>query len=102
MSAVADTLGVPPVVDQQDDTDVARVRVTISVERAPAQRADEMARRSGTPRSRLDARTPEEYLTRQENEALVRDLNAANADFPDEEESATLQALRPPLDPGRG
>ena len=82
--------------------DVARVRVTISVERALAQRADEMARRSGTARSRLYARALEEYLTKRENEALLRDLNEAYADFLDEEESAALQALRPsrrrPLD----
>ena len=81
---------------------MAKVKVAVSVERALAQRADDMARRSGTPRSRLYARALEEYLTRQENEALLRDLNEAYADFPDEEESATLQALRPsqrrPLD----
>lgn len=81
---------------------MARERVTISVERALAQRADEMARRSGTPRSRVYARALEEYLTRQENEALLRNLNEAYADFPDEEESATLQALRPSLDPEGG
>ena len=81
---------------------MAKVKVAVSVERALAQRADEMARRSGTPRSRLYARALEEYLTRQENEALLRDLNEAYADLPDEEESATLQAMRParrrPLD----
>ena len=81
---------------------MAKVKVAVSVERALAQRADEMARRSGTPRSRLYARALEEYLTRRENEALLRDLNEAYADFPDEEESATLQAMRPaqrrPLD----
>ena len=81
---------------------MAKVKVTVSVERALAQRADEMARRSGTPRSRLYARALEEYLTRQESQALLRDLNEAYADFPDEEESATLQAMRPspqrPLD----
>ena len=81
---------------------MARVRVTISVERALARRADEMARRSGTSRSRLYSRALEEYLTKQENEALLRDLNEGYADFPDEEESATLQAMRPSLDPGRG
>ena len=81
---------------------MAKVKVAVSVERALAQRADEMARRSGTPRSRLYARALEEYLTRQENKALLRDLNEAYADFPDEEESATLQGMRPsqrkPLD----
>ena len=76
---------------------MAKVKVAVSVERALAQRADEMARRSGTPRSRLYARALEEYLTRQENEALLRDLNEAYADFPDEQESATLQAMRPAM-----
>ena len=81
---------------------MATVKVAVSVERTLAQRADEMARRSGPPRSRLYARALEEYLTRQENEVLLRDLNEAYADFPDEEESATLQGMRPsqqkPLD----
>lgn len=74
---------------------MARVKVAISVDGALAQRADEMARRSGTPRSLVYARALEEYLTRQENQALLRDLNEAYADFPDEEESVTLETMRP-------
>ena len=67
----------------------------MSVEQSLAQRADEVARRSGTPRSRLYARALEEFLISRENDALLQDLNAAYADFPDEEESATLRGLRP-------
>lgn len=67
----------------------------MSVEQSLAQRADEVARRSGTPRSRLYARALEEFLISRENDALLQDLNAAYADFPDEEESAILRGLRP-------
>ena len=74
---------------------MAKVRVAVSVEQALAQRADEVARRWGTPRSRLYARALEEFLTRTENHALLQGLNDAYADFPDEEESATLQGIRP-------
>ena len=71
------------------------VKVAVSVERALAQRADEAARKSGMPRSRLYARALEEFLIRQENQSLLQSINDAYADFPDEEESATLQAIRP-------
>ena len=71
------------------------VKVAVSVERALAQRADEVARKSGMPRSRLYARALEEFLIRQENQSLLQSINDAYADFPDEEESATLQAIRP-------
>ena len=47
------------------------------------------------PRSRLYARALEEFLTRAENHALLLDLNQAYADFPDDEEEATLQGIRP-------
>ena len=73
---------------------MAKVRVAVSVERALAQRADEVAQRWGTPRSRLYAQALEEFLTRAENKALLEGLNAAYADFPDEEESATLNGIR--------
>ena len=71
------------------------VKVAVSVERALAQRADEVARKSGMPRSRLYARALQEFLTRQENQSLLQSINDAYADFPDEEESTTLQAIRP-------
>ena len=74
---------------------MAKVRVAVSVEQALAQRADEVARRWGTPRSRIYARALEEFLTREENRALLQGLNDAYAEFPDEEESATLQGMRP-------
>ena len=73
---------------------MAKVRVAVSVEQALAQRVDEVARQWGTPRSRLYARALEEFLTRAENRALLEDLNNAFADFPDEEESATLEGVR--------
>ena len=74
--------------------EMAKVRIAVSVEQALAQRADEVARRWGTPRSRLYARALEEFLTRAENRTLLEDLNEAFADFPDEEESATLKGMR--------
>lgn len=74
---------------------VAKIRVAVSVEQALAQRADEVARRSGTPRSRLYARALEEFLARAENRVLLEGLNAAYGDFPDDEESATLHGIRP-------
>lgn len=74
---------------------MAKVRVAVSVEHSLAQRVDAVARRSGTPRSRLYAQALEEFLISRENNALLQDINAAYADFPDEEESATLRALRP-------
>ena len=61
---------------------MAKIRVAVSVEQALAQRADEVARRSGTPRSRLYARALEEFLATAENRALLEGLNAAYADFP--------------------
>ena len=66
----------------------------MSVEHSLAQRADEVARRSGTPRSRLYAQALEEFLTRWENEALLQELNDAYADFPDQDEAATLRGMR--------
>jgi predicted transcriptional regulator len=74
---------------------MAKVRIAVSVEHALAQRADEVARRSGTPRSRIYARALEEYLTRWENQALLQGINDAYADFPDEEEAATLRRIGP-------
>ena len=71
---------------------MAKVRVAVSVEQALAQRADEVARRWGTPRSRLYARALEEFLTRTENDALLQDLNQAYADFPDAEEPRPCRA----------
>ena len=73
---------------------MAKVRVAVSVERTLAQRADEVAKRWGTPRSRLYTQALEEFLTRAENKALLEGLNAAYADFPDAEESATLKGIR--------
>ena len=73
---------------------MAKVRIAVSVEQTLAQRADEVARRWGTPRSRLYARALEEFLTRAENRSLLEDLNDAFADFPDEEEAATLEGVR--------
>lgn len=66
----------------------------MSVEHSLAQRADDVARRSGTTRSRLYGRALEEFLTRWENEALLQELNDAYADFPDQDESATLRGMR--------
>ena len=77
---------------------MSKVRVAVSVERSLAQRVDEVAQRSGKPRSRLYARALEEFLISRENDALLQDLNDAYADFPDEEESATLRGLRPQHD----
>ena len=74
---------------------MAKVRIAVSVEDSLAQRADEVARRSGTPRSRIYARALEEFLTRWENQALLQGINDAYADFPDEEEVATLRRLGP-------
>ena len=73
---------------------MAKVRVAVSVERALAQRADEAAHRWRTSRSRLYARAVEEFLTRAENRDLLAGLNEAYADFPDEEEAATLEGIR--------
>ena len=73
---------------------MGKVRVAVSVEHSLAQRADEVARKSGTPRSRLYARALEEFLTRWENEALLQELNAAYADFPDQDEAATVRGMR--------
>ena len=74
---------------------MAVVKVAVSVEQTLAQRADEVARTWGMPRSRLYARALEEFLTRQENHSLLMSINDAYADFPDEEESATLQGIKP-------
>ena len=66
----------------------------MSVEHSLAQRADDVARRSGTPRSRLYAQALEEFLIRWENEALLQELNDAYADFPDQDEAATVRGMR--------
>ena len=65
------------------------------MDEALAERADEVARESGTARSHIYARALEEFLIRSENQSLLQRINGAFADFPDEEEAATLTGIRP-------
>ncbi len=71
---------------------MATVKTAISLSQPLAKRVDAWARRMKVPRSRLCAMALEDFLRRQENKELVRRINEAYSDAPDQEEKDWLDA----------
>ena len=70
---------------------MAHVKTAISLDETLFKEAEEWAGKLGVSRSQLFARAMEEYVRRHENEELVRRLNEAHADGPDEEDKVALK-----------
>ena len=71
-----------------------RVKTAISLDEGLFREAEEWAGKLGVSRSQLYARAVEEYVRRRENEELLRRLNEAHADGPDEEDEEALRHAR--------
>ena len=65
---------------------MAHVKTAVSMDEALFREAEEWAERLGVSRSQLFARAVGEYVRQRENEDLLRRLNEAHANGPDEEE----------------
>ena len=70
---------------------MAHVKTAISLDESLFREAEEWAGKLGVSRSQLFARAVEEYVRRHENEELLRRLNEAHADGPDEEDEEALR-----------
>jgi metal-responsive CopG/Arc/MetJ family transcriptional regulator len=67
------------------------IKTAISIRKPLFEQADELARKMNVSRSRLFGLALEEYIRRQENQELLRELNAVYGDEPDPAEE-TLRA----------
>jgi hypothetical protein len=70
---------------------MAHVKTAISLDESLFREAENWAGKLGVSRSQLFARAVEEYVRRHENEELLRRLNEAHADGPDEEDEEALR-----------
>ena len=70
---------------------MAHVKTAISLDESLFREAEDWAGKLGVSRSQLFARAVEEYVRRHENEELVRRLNEAYSDGPDEEDEEALR-----------
>ncbi len=70
---------------------MAHVKTAISLDESLFREAEDWAGKLGVSRSQLFAEAVEEYVRRHENEELVRRLNEAHADGPDEEDKEALR-----------
>lgn len=70
---------------------MAHVKTAVSMDEALFREAEEWAGKLGVSRSQFFARAVEEYVRRRENEELLRRLNEAHADGPDEEDREALR-----------
>ncbi len=70
---------------------MTHVKTAVSIEESLFREAEEWAGKLGISRSRLFAEAVREYVRRRENEELLRRLNEAHADGPDEEDEAALR-----------
>jgi len=70
---------------------MAHVKTAISLDESLFREAENWAGKLGVSRSQLFARAVEEYVQRHEDEDLVRRLNEAHADRPDEEDEEALR-----------
>ncbi len=69
------------------------IKTAVSVNKSLFEQAEELAREMNVSRSRLYALALEEYIRRQENQALLAQFNAAYANDLDAEEEATLTQM---------
>ena len=70
---------------------MVHVKTAISLDESLFREAENWAGKLGVSRSQLFARAVEEYVRRHENEELLRRLNEAHADGPDEEDEEPLR-----------
>jgi metal-responsive CopG/Arc/MetJ family transcriptional regulator len=70
------------------------VKTAVSLNRELFRKGEALAAKLRMSRSQLLARALEEFIQRRENDELLRRLNAAYADGPDEQERRTLDAAR--------
>jgi hypothetical protein len=70
---------------------VAHVKTAISLDESLFREAENWAGKLGVSRSQLFALAVEEYVRRHENEELLRRLNEAHADGPEEEDEVALR-----------
>lgn len=70
---------------------MAHRKTAVSMDEGLFEEAEAWAGKLGISRSQLFARAVEEYVRKRENEELLRRLNEAHADGPDEED---LESLR--------
>ncbi|MDP9410628.1 MAG: hypothetical protein M3P70_09020 [Actinomycetota bacterium] len=70
---------------------MAHVKTAISLDESLFREAEKWAEKLGFSRSQLFAKAVAAYIRERENEDLVRRLNEAHADGPDEEDEAALR-----------
>ena len=70
------------------------VKTAISIDKDLFDKARQLAREMGMPRSRLFAMAVDEYIQRQRNRKLLAQINAAHATGPDEAEKTLRRKLR--------
>lgn len=70
------------------------VKTAISIQKSLFQQVDELARQLDVSRSKLFVTAVEEYLQRHENQELLKSINAAYKDLPDQEEQSYRNAMR--------
>ncbi len=70
---------------------MAHVKTAISLDEELFREAEEWAGKLGISRSQLFARAVAEYVRERENEELLRRLNEAHAEEPDEEDRESLE-----------
>ncbi len=73
---------------------MSHVKTAISIDEALFREAETWAGKLEISRSQLFARAVEEYIRERENEELLRKLNEAHANEPDEEDKEILRHMQ--------
>ncbi len=70
-----------------------KVRTEITLSRSLFEKVDGLARKLGISRSQLISTAVQDYVERDETRRMIAAINEVYADFPDEEEQATLRQM---------
>ena len=70
-----------------------KVRTEITLGRSLWEKVDGLARKLGISRSQLISTAVQDYVERDETRRMIAAINEVYADFPDEEEQATLRQM---------
>ncbi len=73
---------------------MANVKTAISIEEPLFERAEALAREMRISRSRLFVLALEDYIRRRENQRLLKEINEAYGDTPDEVEQSLRRRMR--------
>ena len=73
---------------------MAQVKTAVSLDKSLYEQIDALARKIKAPRSRLFAMALEDFLRRHENEQLLRAINRACRDEPDQGRQILRQGMR--------